>query len=177
MYIATALSIAAVLVSVLALLVAIGVALRPQSRSGPQLGITPGARVPDDTLRRLFGPRSVHDTLNSGAIVILVSSDCQACRQLIDLLNERGSGFLGMPLVIIEAGREDDSRLRERASFEALWAMDPEGLAKLAFETDVTPHLFMVRYGLVQDRIVGYDLSQLEAKAKSVLGARVPAAD
>ena len=176
MYIAIALSIVALVVSVLALLVAIGVALRSQSRSEGQLGIAPGSRVPEDTLRRLFGPRWVHDSLNSGAIVVLVSSDCQPCRQLIDLLNERGSGFLGMPLMIIETGREDDTGLRERASFDATWAMDPEGLATSAFETPVTPHLFIVRDGLVQDRLVGNDLSQLEAKAKAVLGTRVQAA-
>jgi hypothetical protein len=169
MYISIVLSTLALMISISAVLVSIGVAMRRPSGAERLIGLASGARVPLEILSRLFTSVPVPDLVQRGAVVMFISPGCQPCETLLESISEQ-DGIGDLPILVIEAGSPSDKSLRELATFDPYWARDPEGLAKQAFETGVTPHAFIVKDGIVKDRLIGSDVSLLQAKAKALHG-------
>ena len=145
------LSLICLVLSVFALLVAVGATLRvqrvEQRFAAPAVGLPAGAAVPSDALVSFLQGQDVSNWLRGPSLVILASQKCPACRDLIENINRRAVEIENITerILIIERGADAAGSLRGAAKFNALWAVDTQGRAGEAFQTGVSPHTFLIR--------------------------------
>lgn len=177
--IALAISIVALGVAVLALLVALGTAVRIP-RQGPGIpaadGLPRGADVPIEALRTL-SLESLDAWTAGPSLVIFSSGSCEPCRELVNGLNAALETAQRRRILFIEGGAagDMDNSLRGRARFPAVWRTDPNGTIRDAFMTRATPSTFLIH----ESKVVGHKLgpnigSLLEPDQRTSDGVRLP---
>jgi hypothetical protein len=161
----------AVAISMFALLVSLGTAMRVNqgsiSRMGAQ-GLEAGDAVPAAELRSLISDGA--DRFMAGpTILAFVTSGCTPCVDMIDALNVRHSaGNDCGPLVVVEPVPAEARSLAESAKFRATWIRDSDRLLANAFKSYSTPQLFLIHAGKVVRAAHGKDVERLIEQAASL---------
>lgn len=172
-YIALVMAAVSLVFSVLALLLVAGLSLRQERLSkvasllrGTQVGLVAGQRAPTEVLEELVGERSLVDRWSRGpTLLAFVAQSCSSCHTLLTNLNEVLVGESSIDAVVVEEpeGKATQPRhsLRELATFDATWLWDGAGAALRAFATEVTPHTFLIKDGVVVDQVAGPNVNDL----------------
>jgi len=142
----------AVFLSVVAVLLSIGTAMRISQIAANRpvrFGLRVGEHVPDAELRVELGAKA--EALITGpTLIMFVKSDCPPCRQIVErvdrVLSERPTRSR---LLAIEPAPESVPSMRDLAHFNADWIRDPEGRLQRAFKAMGTPALFLINEGVV----------------------------
>jgi hypothetical protein len=174
-----AIGIAALSLAVAAfgLLVTVGSTVRIQrleNRIKPRhenLGLPAGSSVPEEVLSPFLDGRSVVDWLQGPSLLILASSTCSPCQDLVQAMNEHEPREIGGRLLIIQPEGDSSERLREAARFQASWGIDLGSRVRKTFRTEASPHSFLIGNGKVIDHVVGPDLAILVGSTPPVAQA------
>jgi hypothetical protein len=181
MEIALGLSVTAVGLSLFALLISLGSAIRVHrlgrvdgDASARPAGLAVGEPVPVETLAEVTGNGYVSQLAVGPSLVIFVTQNCQPCRELIQDLNRPRTVPPGIQILIVEPRVADAESLRDWAAFHAHWAVDDAGVLKEAFKARGTPHTFLVQDGHVVAQALGTNLRSLLKVAAQTTSDRAP---
>jgi hypothetical protein len=145
-------SLAALVASTFALLVAVGSALRVQSLEGAasvERGLPPGTRVDHDALVPFVGQTDVAAWLRGPTLVVVAKTTCPSCHELVANMNRRSAELAPFRVLMIQRGHGDDESLEGTADFNAIWVKDASDHSKEVFRTNVSPHAFLIEQGRV----------------------------
>lgn len=160
---AVLLGAAALLVSVVALIMALGVAVRLRALEDvalpPRAGLPVGSSVPRQPLTDLLDGDS---RWLADALLLFASPDCGPCRDLLTALRGQFTGST-RPVVLIEPPLAGSESLADLLDVPVTRVVDEAGAVRSAFMAHATPHTFLVRDGLVADQILGANVERVLA--------------
>lgn len=148
---------AALLTSILAVCLALGVAIRlkelEQTAYVPRSGLAKGSPAPRQPLTDLLHG---DDSWLARSFVLFASATCEPCRDLLAGLREQVAGP-DMPMIVVETSSSDGS-LSDLLPGAALRVTDTNGGVRAAFRAHATPHSFLVRDGRIVQQQLGADI-------------------
>jgi len=149
--------------SMVAILVSTGTAIRVSRLEGmgePHEGLTAGSPAPRDAIAGIVPAGQESQWISGPSLIAFVSPSCEPCGQLVMRLNVIRDR-LPQNMLFIEPELDGDKSLRPLAEFEAHWVNDASTPLRRAFKSFGTPHLFVIRDGLIQDQHLGADADRL----------------
>jgi len=170
---AISIAVVALALSLFSLLISIGSAgrmVRLERRLSPT-GLPAGSAVPREVFASLFEATSVEGWLKGPTLLVLASPSCEPCRDLIELLNEKPADA-AVRLVVVEPESEASHSLQGLARFAASWKTDSTGMVRAAFQTQASPHSFLISDGRVIQQIVGPNIDTMIGIALSQTALR-----
>lgn len=154
---------AALLVAAIALVMALGVAVRLKGLEDaalpPRMGLPVGTLAPREPLTSLLDGDS---TWLQDALVLFVSPDCWPCRELLTALHGRLTRT-ARQVILVEAPTESDETLANVLDAPAIRVVDEGGAVRSAFRSQATPHTFLVRDGRIADQFLGANVQRVLA--------------
>lgn len=154
---------AALLVSVVALVMALGVAVRLKTLEDtalpPRAGLPVGSSAPRQPLTDLLDGDS---RWLADALLLFASPDCGPCRDLLTALRGRLTRR-ARPVILIEPRLRGGESLAELLDIPVIRVVDEAGAVRSAFMAHATPHTFVVRDGRVADQILGANVERVLA--------------
>ncbi len=160
--VALAFGAGALLLSIVALILALGVAVRvrnlEEDAHPPRAGLPVGAPVPRQPLTELLGGNA---SWLDRSLVLFASASCEPCRDLVAGLSQ-GLTPTQMPVILVEPGSVDGS-FAGLLQFPATRVSDEDGTVRMAFQAHATPHTFLVRDGRVAEQQLGADVERVLA--------------
>ncbi|MER3418367.1 MAG: hypothetical protein C4343_04545 [Chloroflexota bacterium] len=154
---------AALLVAAIALVLALGVAVRLKGLEDatlpPRMGLPVGTLAPREPLTSLLDGDStwLHD-----ALVLFVSPDCGPCRELLTALHGRLTRT-ARQVILVEPPPEGGETLANVLDVPAIRVVDEGGAVRGAFQAHATPHTFLVRDGRIADQLLGANVERVLA--------------
>ncbi|PZR63933.1 MAG: hypothetical protein DLM71_03565 [Chloroflexi bacterium] len=165
---ALCLAAAALLLSMVAVLLAVGVTLRVSHMEGhgaptPSAGLAVGSEIPRPFVASLPPGSDIEAWLEGPSLIVFAAANCQPCRELMASISDTDLHLFGNRVAIIERPGPDGSPLTDSVRCEADYVTDPDGGLAKAFETNVTPHSFAILGGRIAAQTIGAEVTQLAA--------------
>lgn len=163
-----ALSVAAVaiLLALVAVLLAIGVTLRMSRLEGslqtppPRDGLAAGSHTPPEFAAGLPTGLDASAWLEGPSLVVFGASNCEPCRELVAALIATDLGRFDGRVAFVE--RPDAATpLSSSAQIDAQFIIDREGVLATAFDTNVTPHTFVLQHRQIAAQKIGADIGEI----------------
>lgn len=158
-------SVASLFVAFVALLLALGAAIKVRRMNAVQSGLrlsqlSEGSELPERVWDGLVSNDVAAGLTVGDALISIVSSTCQPCKGLVAGLNSSKASFGGTKVVIVETGEAEDS-LRSLLDFESVWVSDRARRLPDRLGVGVTPYSILLRDGRVLSQAAGSDISPL----------------
>jgi len=158
---------AALLISVVALIMALGVAVRLKALEDaalpPRAGLPVGSSVARQPLTDLLDGDS---RWMADALLLFASPDCEPCRDLLTAFRGRFTRP-ARRVILIEPPLPGRDSLADLLDVPVTRVVDEAGAVRSAFMAHATPHTFLVRDGLVADQILGANVERVLAMLAS----------
>lgn len=163
-------SVAAVILSALALALAAGATLRlarlERAVQGSTRGLPNGSVAPLKPLETLIGSGNSEMWMEGPSLIIFASAACPPCRELMETIEDLATPFSGRVLVA-DVGADTETLRRMVRSDAAKVRNDQDRILQHAFGSDTTPHSFLVLHGEVADQAIGSDIQRLVEHART----------
>lgn len=162
-----ALSAAAValLLSLVALLLAFGVTLRMlrlerSQTPPPREGLSPGSETPQEFVANLPTGLDPSAWLEGPSLVVFGAGNCEPCRELVTALGATDLTRFEGRVAFVE--RPDSAApLSSSAPIDAQFIIDRDGMLAAAFDTNVTPHTFVIQRRQIVGQKIGADVDEI----------------
>lgn len=163
-------AIAAMVLSIVAVLVSIGTAGRVSQLAKPHQvlsGLQPGDRVAIEPIAKLVPLEAAEALLKGPSALVFASANCKPCGELLSSMSRADLELTEQTLLVVDTSGEPSSDFHELRGLPCTRVVDPDRTLRAAFKTNTTPTTYVISDGIVRRQVAGPDTDAIVAALSS----------